>query len=103
MSNCLEWAGRHVLSPCGLTNASDPLNRLHKVPSQGSLALNALAWVRCAERVNAWDTDQEMGRQAVAGQNPCVLQALTALPEGSAITEATVALSVEGNNVQVIC
>lgn len=52
------------------------------------------------KRVNAWDTDQEMGRQAVAGQNPCVLQALTALPEGSAITEATVALSVEGNNVQ---
>ena len=56
----------------------------------------------CAERVNAWDTDQEMGRQAVAGQNPCMLQALTALPEGSAITAEHVVLSVEGNNVQVI-
>ncbi len=45
------------------------------------------------DRPDAWYTDAEYGRQALAGQNPCALAALTVLPEamGSAIREEHVA------------
>ena len=52
-------------------------------------------------RSTAWEMDQEMGRQTLAGQNPCMLRTLTAIPSGSAITPEHLVSAVEGQNVQV--
>ncbi|EFJ46750.1 hypothetical protein VOLCADRAFT_105416 [Volvox carteri f. nagariensis] len=50
-------------------------------------------------RPNAWHSDEEFGRQAVAGYNPCVIKALTELPEtfGSAIREEHVIGDLQGD------
>ncbi|GMH37984.1 hypothetical protein BSKO_05868 [Bryopsis sp. KO-2023] len=44
-------------------------------------------------RPDAWKTDKEFGRQRVAGMHPCVIEAIDAIPKGSAITD----LHVTGN------
>ncbi|KAK9825309.1 hypothetical protein WJX74_007835 [Apatococcus lobatus] len=53
-----------------------------------------------AGRVNEWETDEEVGRQTLAGQNPCMLQALKAIPEDSIITAEHLQPWVENNNLQ---
>ncbi|EFJ46751.1 hypothetical protein VOLCADRAFT_105417 [Volvox carteri f. nagariensis] len=53
-------------------------------------------------RPNAWHSDEEFGRQAVAGYNPCVIKALTELPEtfGSAIREEHVIGDLQGDTMK---
>ena len=55
----------------------------------------------CAGRVTEWETDEEVGRQTLAGQNPCMLKALKEIPEGSIITAEHLQPWVESNNLQV--
>ncbi|KAK9819525.1 hypothetical protein WJX74_005150 [Apatococcus lobatus] len=66
----------------------------------GALKLRAPTPLVYEGRTTAWDTDQEVGRQALAGQNPCMLEALRELSKDSAITEDSLAGSVEGHDVQ---
>ena len=51
--------------------------------------------------VNEWETDKEVGRQTLAGQNPCMLKALKGIPEGCVITAEHLQPWVESNNLQV--
>lgn len=52
-----------------------------------------------ANRTEAWRTDEELGRQMLAGQNPFTLEAITQLPANSSITEKDIAPFLEGHTV----
>ncbi|GLC42161.1 hypothetical protein PLESTM_001298800 [Pleodorina starrii] len=91
----------------GATRAKERLGkRLWNVATGNSPRINNLLYFTVPRvldgRPDAWHTDEEFGRQVVAGFNPCTVTALKDLPEsfGSAIRGEHIEADLQGSTLE---
>eukprot|EP00245_Coleochaete_scutata_P002442 TRINITY_DN1320_c0_g5_i1.p1 TRINITY_DN1320_c0_g5~~TRINITY_DN1320_c0_g5_i1.p1 ORF type:complete len:954 (-),score=179.98 TRINITY_DN1320_c0_g5_i1:764-3625(-) len=52
------------------------------------------------DREDLWETDEEWGRQAIAGHNPCIIQAIKEIPKESTVSEQDLKPHLGGHSLK---